>query len=144
VRCDPALIKAEKNGLWLDAANGEAGDVGQSVVGIGIAEQFHVVDGSREFDDRPDEPKGLLGTAFESERIERYGHGSETEDRDERFESGSSSAFLVTALEERFESEAPSDDQHSCAARSTESMPTEREQIRAEAVEVDGNLTNGV
>jgi hypothetical protein len=144
VRGDPALIEAEKYGLGLDTANGEAGDVGESMIGIGVTQDCHVIDVAGNVRDSPDEHACQILLAFETKRIKNIGHRSETVDCDEWLESGSASSFLVAALEERFESEPASDDQHARPTRSTESMPTERQQIGTDAVEIDGYLTNGV
>ena len=144
MRGDPALIEAEKYSLRLHASHGEAGDVGESMIGIGVAQDCHVIDVAGEVRDGPDEAASLVLLAFETKRIENIGHCSESEDCDEWLESGSSSSFLVAALKQRFESEAASNDEHACSARGTEPMATERQQISAESTEVDGYLTHGV
>jgi hypothetical protein len=144
VRGDPALIEAEKYGLGLDTANGEAGDVGESMIGIGVTQDCHVIDVAGNVRDSPDEAASPVLLAFETKRIENTGHCSESEDCDEWLESGSSSSFLVAAMKKRFESEAASNDQHACSARGTESMSTERQQISTDAAEIDGYLANGV
>jgi len=101
---DAPLVEGEQDGLGFDALHRDAGDVGETSEWIRIAEHLDTVDPGGYLDDVGDQRPRLLLLAIETHRIERSGGGTESHDGDERFQTGATTAFLITALQQGFES----------------------------------------
>ena len=102
------------------------------------------VDGQRGFEQTLGLGAGDARLGFERAGVERDGGGAETGDGRHVLHARPSGALLLTADEQRPQPQPPAHEQRAGAVRAPELVGADRHQVRAERVEVDGDVAGGL
>ena len=110
---------------------------------VEITKCCDVVDGGGRLEERTGQVPGGGFLLFQRSWLcERSCRSAEANDPDQVLETAASGPLLCTTDDERLEAYAPADDERSYAGRPPQLVSAHRDEVGAERIEVDGDVTN--
>ena len=144
MRGDPGPVETEQHRFGEDAGDGEARDVIDAPDGVAeLGDAGHGPGHGYELVGAPPRRGRLGGEPFAAVRGERVGHRAEADDAEEVLGAAAAPPLLGAAEQEWLEPDRATDDEGADPGRGPELVPAQRDEVRAEPVEVERHGAGG-